>query len=323
MFPLKLVAGSGRTLAAGGQQVRTLRIYLAATTFLYFAGVAFTLFPVSHDVKLSDPTGGIIAVVLGVAALIHLAIRPQRPGPATAAAIIATPTVMAFHQLMNAQFACLVAAMFLAMYLRAFHSPRQAWILVLTLTTACVAALGVAPSPKLVITYLIVAIGIVGAAESFGGIARGLVAAACTDPLTGLLNRAGWEIATDALLARRRHADAVVSVIALDLDGLKELNDTFGHQRGDQHLIDHARVWADAAPDGAALARFGGDEFVVCMVSRDPGVGERFVAEIARLTPDVSAGLATAPMATADITALYAAADVELCEVKGRTLRHR
>lgn len=147
MYSLSLINGSSRRLL-GAQQVRTLRIYLAATTFLYAVGVTFTLFPVRENPTLSNPVGGIVAIGLGVAALTYLAFRPERPLPATLAAIAATPVVMAFHELITAEFSCLIGTMFLAMYLRAFYSPRLAWVLIAVLTSACLVALAVAPAPR-------------------------------------------------------------------------------------------------------------------------------------------------------------------------------
>jgi len=89
----------------------------------------------------ANPAGGIVAIGLGVAALAWLAVRPDRPAPTTAAAIVATPIVMAFHVAIIAEFACLIGPVFLAMYLRAFHSPRRGAILVAVLTGACVSRL--------------------------------------------------------------------------------------------------------------------------------------------------------------------------------------
>lgn len=319
MYPLRLVSGSSRRFV-GGQQIRALRIYLGATTFLYAVGVVFTLFPVRGHVTLSNPTGGIVAVGMGVAALAYLAYRPDRPFPAVLVAIFATPVVMAFHELVTAEFSCLIGTMFLAMYLRAFYPPRQAWVLVLILSGACLAALAVAPAPKAVTTYVIVPVAIIGAAESFGVVTRALVTAACSDPLTGLFNRAGWEIATGELLARSRSASVTVTVVALDLDGFKQLNDTFGHVAGDAHLADRARQWAEAAPRGAVLARLGGDEFAVCIASRDPAGADRFLAGVRRHTPDASVGVATQRGDVADLTALWAHADSALYAAKGKTL---
>jgi diguanylate cyclase (GGDEF)-like protein len=311
---LRLRADSGSGFY-GKHQVRLLRIYLGATTFLYIWGVVFsTLFPLRHGLKYGNPAGGIVAIALGLAALAWLAVWPDRTALATAAAIAATPMVMAFHVAITAELACLIAPMFLAMYLRAFYSPRRGTVLVGVLTLSSVVALAVAPLPKLYIDYLIFVIAIVGAAESFGLVTRSLVAAACTDPLTGLLNRAGWEIATADLLARRRSA-AVITVVALDIDNFKQINDTDGHVAGDQHLIHRADFWRKMAPTNAVLARVGGDEFAVCIADgagRTQSTAERFVAGVRLHTPGTSIGTASANSKNADIAALFAAADADL-----------
>ncbi|OBJ10189.1 diguanylate cyclase [Mycobacterium sp. 1165196.3] len=314
---MRLRADAG-TVFYRTQQARMLRIFLGATTFLYAYGVVFTLFPIRSGLTLSNPTGGIVAVGLGVGALALLAARPDKPAPATVAAIVATPIVMAFHRAIVAEFVCLIGPMFLAMYLRAFYSPRRGGTLVAVLTGLSVAALAVAPTPKLWIDYVIFVVAIIGAAESFGLLTRALVAAACTDPLTGLLNRAGWEIATADLLARSRSAATTVTVIAMDIDNFKSLNDTQGHVAGDQHLISCAAFWRQVAPANAVLARFGGDEFAVCIADRRPtgAEAERFIACVHEHTPGTSVGTATRSGEGADITSMYAAADAELYNVK-------
>lgn len=316
-YRLRLRADAG-TVFYRTQQARMLRIFLGATTFLYAYGVVFTLFPIRSGLTLSNPTGGIVAVGLGVGALALLAARPDKPAPATVAAIGATPIVMAFHRAIVAEFVCLIGPMFLAMYLRAFYSPRRGGTLVAVLTGLSVAALAVAPTPKLWIDYVIFVVAIIGAAESFGLLTRALVAAACTDPLTGLLNRAGWEIATADLLARSRSAATTVTVIAMDIDNFKSLNDTQGHVAGDQHLISCAAFWRQVAPANAVLARFGGDEFAVCIADRRPTGAEaaKFIACVHEHTPGTSVGTATRSGEGADITSLYAAADAELYNVK-------
>lgn len=316
-YRLRLRADAG-TVFYRTQQARMLRIFLGATTFLYAYGVVFTLFPIRSGLTLSNPTGGIVAVGLGVGALALLAARPDKPAPATVAAIVATPIVMAFHRAIVAEFVCLIGPMFLAMYLRAFYSPRRGGTLVAVLTGVSVAALAVAPTPKLWIDYVIFVVAIIGAAESFGLLTRALVAAACTDPLTGLLNRAGWEIATADLLARFRSAATTVTVIAMDIDNFKSLNDTQGHVAGDEHLISCAAFWRQVAPANAVLARFGGDEFAVCIADRRPtgAEAERFIACVHEHTPGTSVGAATRSGEGADITSMYAAADAELYNVK-------
>lgn len=315
---LRADAGSG---FYGGQQTRLLRIYLAATTFLYVYGVVFGIL-LAHPGSRSNHIGGITAIALGLGALTWLAFRPDKPAPATAAAMAATPLVMAFHIAITAEFACLIAPMFLAMYLRAFYPPRRGVILVVVLAVASVVALALAPFHKLYIDYFIFAIAIFGAAESFGVVMRALVGAACTDPLTGVFNRAGWEIATADLLARARSGAIRVTVIALDIDHFKTINDTEGHLAGDQHLIGRAQAWRDMAPASAVLARLGGDEFAVCVAERAgpvPTAADRFVDGVRLRTPGTSIGIASASGDGAEIATLLAAADADLYAAKQRT----
>ena len=89
------------------------------------------------------------------------------------------------------------------------------------------------------------------------------VSEAETDALTGLLNRRGWE----RWLARederfRRFGDPA-SVVMFDLDGLKTVNDTEGHDAGDRHLRHCAAVLRSTVRSTDPLARLGGDEFAL------------------------------------------------------------
>ncbi|WP_395309980.1 GGDEF domain-containing protein [Mycobacterium sp. AMU20-3851] len=315
-----LAGADGRLL--GRQHIRLLRIYLGATTFLYTYGVVFTVFPVRTDLAYGNPVGGMIAIVLGVLALIQLAVRPNHTAFATGVAIIATPIVMAFHVSITAEYVCLIAPMFLAMYLRAFHPTRRAWALIGILILACVAAVAVAPAPHVgFITFLIIVVAIVGAAESFGLLMRAMFTAACTDPLTGVLNRAGWEMATAQLIARFRSEPVPVTVIALDIDGLKSLNDTYGHLAGDRRITEYAQAWTRAVPRDAVVARLGGDEFAICVVHPRAATVDGLLDAIRTQTPGVSIGTATDPLVSADVAGLYARADAALYRGRGTPLR--
>lgn len=86
---------------------------------------------------------------------------------------------------------------------------------------------------------------------------RALDQAARTDPLTGLLNRRGFAEALGARLA----AGASGTLAYIDLDGLKPLNDVFGHAAGDAALRAMATRLRSATRPGDAVARLGGDEF--------------------------------------------------------------
>lgn len=88
-----------------------------------------------------------------------------------------------------------------------------------------------------------------------------------TDSLTGLLNRRGFLEKLELEKARSDRYDHQFLVAYLDLDGLKEINDTQGHQEGDRALISlAARVKKSCRQSGDFAARLGGDEFVVVFV---------------------------------------------------------
>ncbi|RUU00232.1 sensor domain-containing diguanylate cyclase, partial [Mesorhizobium sp. USDA-HM6] len=78
------------------------------------------------------------------------------------------------------------------------------------------------------------------------------------DPLTNLLNRYGLEQA----ISRLGHSGGPFVAMLIDLDGFKSVNDTYGHNIGDDLLVRVARRIENHAPPGATIARIGGDEFV-------------------------------------------------------------
>ncbi len=78
------------------------------------------------------------------------------------------------------------------------------------------------------------------------------------DDLTGLLNRAGFLQAAES----RLHS-GTLSLLLLDLDGFKFVNDVYGHKAGDRVLVEVARRLRDALPENGLAARLGGDEFAV------------------------------------------------------------
>ena len=85
------------------------------------------------------------------------------------------------------------------------------------------------------------------------------------DPLTGLPNRLLLGDRLRQALAQNRRTGTRMAVCYLDLDGFKEVNDRFGHQAGDQVLIEVARRLACGVRANDTVARLGGDEFVVLL----------------------------------------------------------
>jgi diguanylate cyclase len=85
------------------------------------------------------------------------------------------------------------------------------------------------------------------------------------DALTGVLNRKGLDEAIEREVARTRRRDAAMCIAMLDIDNFKKINDTYGHEAGDQALIHLAQVVRAALRPQDTLARFGGEEFVIVL----------------------------------------------------------
>jgi diguanylate cyclase (GGDEF)-like protein len=89
--------------------------------------------------------------------------------------------------------------------------------------------------------------------------------AATHDQLTGLLNRAAVLDHLNSDVSRRREAGETVAVLFIDLDGLKPLNDTFGHGVGDAAIESTGRALLEATHRCDVVGRLGGDEFLVVL----------------------------------------------------------
>jgi diguanylate cyclase (GGDEF)-like protein len=89
--------------------------------------------------------------------------------------------------------------------------------------------------------------------------------AATHDRLTGLFNRAAVLDHLTNDVRRRRHAGETVAVLFVDLDGLKILNDTYGHEAGDTAILVTAQALVEATSPCDVVGRLGGDEFLVVL----------------------------------------------------------
>lgn len=149
------------------------------------------------------------------------------------------------------------------------------------------------------------------------------------DMLTGLLNRAVLLEALERALARASRADSQVALLFIDLDGFKQVNDTYGHVAGDAVLVEVAARIRRGVRADAVVARLGGDEFAVLLEDLESpdqavGVADRLLAAISRpilvagaeQRVGASTGIALSTPELDDPADLVAAADEAMYQAK-------
>jgi len=123
-----------------------------------------------------------------------------------------------------------------------------------------------------------------------------LHSSAMRDQLTGLPNRRAWHERVERELQRAGRFEQPLRVAVIDLDGLKQTNDRFGHGQGDRLIQRSADAWSDALRQSDFLARLGGDEFVLLLPDCTAAVAEEIARRMIDAVPfekTCSVGVAT------------------------------
>ncbi|AFU44816.1 diguanylate cyclase [Acidovorax sp. KKS102] len=157
---------------------------------------------------------------------------------------------------------------------------------------------------------------------------RALDLQARTDALTGLLNRRGFETQMAFAVALARRSSRPLSLITVDVDHFKRVNDTYGHEAGDEVLRRLARTLESRLRGSDVVARLGGEEFVALLPDTDlngaQSIAHALVTAMAEQqdpvvgTITVSAGVATMRGADDNGAAMLRRGDAALYEAKGQ-----
>ncbi|WP_336658788.1 GGDEF domain-containing protein [Leucobacter sp. USHLN153] len=133
------------------------------------------------------------------------------------------------------------------------------------------------------------------------------------DPLTGALTRARFE---ERALHCARRARAPLSIVAIDFDGLKRMNDERGHAAGDEALESTVAVWLREMRAGDAVGRIGGDEFALLLPGTDSASAARIAERLLEVSPHRWSWGATQYESGEDIAQFWKRADRLLYEHK-------
>lgn len=193
----------------------------------------------------------------------------------------------------------------IAAYIAFFHSTGLVLYNFIVATAVCVVAamrIGLAGHPAMAVVDLFIVLQInIAMPVAIHVLVRTLgvdLARADRDPLTGLLNRRSFYAQSSKLLATGTEMDHRLVMAVVDLDDFKRINDTFGHQAGDEALVAVAGALGQAAAGTrTVIGRIGGEEFVVAALwdTDDPTpLAQRICDEIARLPEPVTASVGTA-----------------------------
>jgi diguanylate cyclase (GGDEF)-like protein len=181
-------------------------------------------------------------------------------------------------------------------------------------------------------SILSVMVMVVGSSKALSRTLEDLEYYAVRDPLTGLYNRRHFNEVLETERDRAHRHGHEFTVLLLDVDDFKDINDTFGHPAGDRALQDLARTIRGRTRGDDVVARIGGDEFALILPETN-GEGGRVLAETLRQTIremvfpatgsqgfhlTVSAGLVAYPADAATFTELMVQVDEALYQAKER-----
>lgn len=207
------------------------------------------------------------------------------------------------------------------------HTPRVAGLL----GVAYVASGDLSPQEESVVrSILSVMVMVVGSSKVLSRTLAELEYYSMHDPLTGLYNRRQFNNILEYEIGRSERHGHEFSLLMLDLDDFKDINDSYGHPTGDEALCGVAEILRENVRKGDLAARIGGDEFAVILMETGREGAATVAATLGRVlrervftAPDskhfhltVSVGIATYPVDAQNESDLLAGADVAMYRAK-------
>ncbi|KSW14054.1 bifunctional diguanylate cyclase/phosphodiesterase [Cellulomonas sp. B6] len=265
-------------------------VLVRTTAALFVVGGASAAL-LSAEVLRTDGARGAALLVAALAAAacgpLVLAVGPRTTTRGFGAAVLVAGTVLGVGTAVAPTLALALAAacltVLVAIESTMFLRRRDAWAMVgLASTWQLVALVGVHHVPVLVCAAL--AVLWCGVAAAVDMLAR-QASTARVDALTGLADRRGWDAALERAIERSGRRGTPLSLVLVDIDHFKHVNDARGHAAGDDLLRATADAWRGALPPGAVLGRRGGDEFAVLLPGTTGGAAAVVAERLSGVAP--------------------------------------
>jgi len=260
-------------------------VVVRTTAGLFLVGGGAAVLLAVDVVRTGDPRGGMLLAVAVAAALtgtVLLVVRPHLPRRTLGALLLVGAAALGVGTALAPTPTLALASASLAMLLGVestlFLRRRDAWVVVgFASAWQVVPLLVVHDLPVLVCaSYVALWCGVAGVV----GVLAQHASTAGIDALTGLPDRRAWDAALEQAIDRHERRGMPLSLVLLDLDHFKRVNDEHGHAVGDELLRGTADAWRGLDVPGMVLGRRGGDEFAVLLPGRS---GEEAVALADRL----------------------------------------
>ncbi|HVX33444.1 MAG TPA: GGDEF domain-containing protein [Solirubrobacterales bacterium] len=303
-------------------RLRKLPAPVWALAMIFGVGGAMCLFAAAFPLSPTAPVGlarviGCLGLALAAALLAWGRRLPTRALEAVAilATLLSSVLVAACTTDYGAALDSFIY-LWIAIYAGQFFEPRAVRVQSAVIVVASGVALWLSGVHGMLTVWVLIAGSSVLASEALARVNARLRRQLTTDPLTGLLNRAGFAAAAERVRALAGRAEVPVSIALIDLDKFKQVNDLQGHAAGDELLVDLGRAWRGELRRSEVLARFGGDEFALVMAGAAWDGAEEALRRLRRASPtEWSAGVVEWD-ADESLDRALARADVELYRAK-------